>query len=50
MGMLVKSIPTLLQEWKHDNINMYEMGKIFQVQLFIHSLEDVLTELNNLNW
>ena len=49
MDRLVKIMPALLQEWKHDNKKMYEMGTIFQVQFCIHLLEDVLTELNKLS-
>ena len=49
MNRLVKIMSSLLQEWKHDNKKMYEMGTIFQVQFCIHLLADVLTELNKLS-
>jgi hypothetical protein len=49
MNRLVKIMSTLLQEWKHDDTKMYEMGTIFQVQFCIHLLVDVLTELNKLS-
>jgi len=49
MNMIIKIMPTLLQEWKHDNRKMYEMGTIFQVQFCIHLLVDVLIELNKLS-
>ena len=49
MSGIVKIIPTLLQEWKHDDRKMYEMATIFQVQFCIHLLADVLTELNKLS-
>ena len=49
MSRLVKIMPALLQEWKHDDRKMYEMATIFQVQFCIHLLADVLTELNKLS-
>jgi hypothetical protein len=49
MRRLVKIMPTLLQEHKHDDTNMYVMGTIFQVQFCIHFLIDVLTEFNKLS-
>ena len=49
MNMLVKIMPTLLQEWKIDDAKMYEMGTLFQVQFCIHFLVDVLAELDKLS-
>lgn len=42
-------MPALLQEWKHDNQKMYEMGAIFQVQFCIHFLANLLTKLIKLS-
>ena len=49
MNMLVRIMPTLLQEWKNDYAKMYEMGTLFQVQFCIHLLADVVTQLNKLS-
>ena len=49
MNMRVKIMLTSIQEWKHDNMKMYEMGTIFQVQICIHLLVDDQTKLNKLS-
>ena len=49
MNKIVRIMQALLQEWKHNNRQIYEMGTIFQVQFCIHLLADVLTELNKLS-
>ena len=49
MSKIFKIMPTLLQEWKHDDRKMYEMATIFQVQFCIHFLVDVLAELDKLS-
>jgi len=42
-------MPTSLQEWKHDDTKMYEMGTICTAQFCIHLLANVLIELNKLS-